>query len=123
MFKKAAKLKLRFQTNVGLLSVEQLWELNLTQLSNLAKSVKKILKKSDDDELSFLDDAKDVDVENQLRFDLVKEIYLDKKRELEALRDAAEAKKHNAKIDELIAKKQDQNLESKTIEELEALRK
>ena len=45
MYKQASKLKLRFQTNVGLLSAEQLWELSQPQISIAVKAVKKVLKK------------------------------------------------------------------------------
>ena len=123
MFKQASKLKIRFQTNRGLLSTEQLWDLTLTDLSNAVKAVKKVLKKNDDDELSFLEDAKVVDVENQLRFDVLKDVYLTKKKDNEELRNAAEVKAHNQKILTLIAEKQDKELEGKSIEELEAMLK
>ncbi len=123
MYKQASKLGLRFQTSKGLLSVEQLWHLNQTELSNSIKAVKKVLKKTDDDELSFLEDAKVVDVENQLRFDILKDVYLSKKKESDESRDAAEAKIHNQKIDALIASKKDKKLEEMSIEDLEKLRK
>jgi len=120
MYKQASQLKLRFLTNVGLLSVEQLWDLSQTQLSNAVKAVKKVLKKNDDDELSFLEDTKEVDVENQLRFDILKDVYLTKKKEAEELRNAAEIKAHNQKILTLIAEKKDDSLKGMSIAELEA---
>lgn len=123
MYKQASKLKLRFQTNRGILSVEQLWDLSQTDLSNAVKAVKKILKKTDDDELSFLEDSKVVDIENQLRFDILKDVYLTKKKEAEELRDAAETKAHNQKILTLIAEKQEGKLKEMSIEELEKLLK
>ena len=123
MYKQASKLKLRFQTNRGVLSAEQLWDLSQTDLSNAVKAVKKILKKTDDDELSFLEDSKVVDVENQLRFDILKDVYLTKKKEAEELRDAAETKAHNQKILTLIAEKQEGKLKEMSIEELEKLLK
>ena len=123
MYKESSKLKLRFPTQVGLLSAEQLWDLNQTQLSNAVKAVKKVLKKTDDDELSFLEDTKVVDVENQLRFDILKDVYLTKKKEAEELRTAAETKAHNQKILTLISEKKEEGLKGKTIEELEALLK
>ena len=121
MYKQVSKLGLRFQTSKGLLSVEQLWHLSQTDLSNAIKAVKKVLKKTDDDELSFLEDTKVVDVENQLRFDILKDVYLTKKSEREALRDEAETKAHNEKIFTLIAKKQESEMESLSIDELEKL--
>jgi hypothetical protein len=120
MYKQASQLKLRFLTNVGLLTVEQLWDLSQTQLSNAVKAVKKVLKKNDDDELSFLEDTKEVDVENQLRFDILKDVYLTKKKEAEEIRNAADIKAHNQKILTLIAEKKDDSLKGMSIEELEA---
>lgn len=119
MYKQASKLKLRFQTNKGLLSAEQLWDLNQTELSNAVKMVKKILKKTDDDELSFLEDSKIVDVENQLRFDILKDVYISKKKEADELRTAADIKEHNQKILTLINEKKDDSLKGMSIEELE----
>jgi hypothetical protein len=81
------------------------------------------LKKNDDDELSFLEDTKVVDVENQLRFDILKDIYLTKKKEAEELRNIAETKEHNQKILSLIAEKQDSKLKDMSIEDLEKLLK
>ena len=54
MYKQASKLKLRFGTPKGTLAAEQLWDLNQSDLSVSIKSVKKMLKTNDDDELSFL---------------------------------------------------------------------
>ena len=123
MYKQASQLKLRFLTNVGQLSVEQLWDLSQTQLSNAIKEVKKVLKKNDDDELSFLEDTKKVDVKNQLIFDILKDVYLTKKKEADELRNAANIKAHNQKIDFLIAEKQEGKLREMSIEDLEKLRK
>ena len=123
MYKTASQLKLRFPTNVGNLSVEQIWDLSQSQLTNAIKAVKKVLKKNDDDELSFLEDAKVVDVDNQLRFDILKDVYLTNKKEAEELRNAYEIKVHNQKILALIADKKDESLKGKSVEELEALLK
>lgn len=123
MYKNASKLKLRIATSVGMLSVEQLWDLPQTKLAESIKAVKKLLKKNDDDELSFLESSKVVDVENQLRFDILKDVYLTKKAETEAARDALETKAHNQKIMALIAEKKDESLKNMSIEELEKLMK
>ena len=119
MYKEAARLKLRFPTSVGALTVEQLWDLNQTQLTNAIKAVKKVLAKDNDDELSFLESTKVVDTENQLRFDILKDVYLTKKKETEEIRDAAAVKAHNQKILTLIAEKKDSELKNMSIEDLE----
>ena len=122
-FKQASRLKLRFSTSLGLLTVEQLWDLSQTQLSNAIKAAKKVLNKENDDELAFLEDTKTVDIENQLRFDILKDIYLTKKTEAEELRNAADVKAYNQKILALIAEKQEGELKGKSIAELEAMLK
>ena len=124
MYKQASQLKLKFATTVGLLTVEQLWGLSLDQLSSAIKIIKKGLKDSDkDDDLAFLDDEKTVDVENQLRFNILKDVYVTKKNEINSIRDAANIKAHNAKIDTLIAEKRDGELKNMSISDLEKLRK
>jgi hypothetical protein len=123
VYKEASMLKLRFTTQVGVLSVEQLWDLTQSQLSTTIKNVKKVLTKDNDDELSFLETNNVVDKENQLRFDILKDIYLTKKSEQERLRNIAETKEFNKKIDTLIAMKKESQLQEMTIEELEKLRK
>jgi len=124
MFKQASQLKLRFQTNKGLVSTEQLWDLSQADLENSIKAVKKILVKNNDDELSFLTDTgSTVDVENTLRFNILKDVYLTKKKYQEELRDKHAIDEHNKKIIALIADKREDALKDKTIEELEALLK
>lgn len=122
-FKEASKLGLRFNTSKGVLSVEQLWDLTQTDLANCIKGIKKLLKTNDDDDLAFLDSTVVVDKEQQLRFDILKDVYLTKKQEAEDKRNAKETKEHNNRILELIASKKDQALEGKSIEELEAMLK
>lgn len=123
-YKQASQLQLRFLTNKGTLSVEQLWSLSLTDLANAIKAVKKVLKGTDnDDELSFLDENKTVDAENQLRFNILKDVYVDKQTALKEARTAQDRKAFEQKILNLIAEKQEGALKEKSIEELEALLK
>ena len=123
-YKQASKLQLRFQTNRGSLSVEQLWSLSLTDLASAIKAVKKVLKGTDnDDELSFLDESKTVDTENQLRFNILKDVYVDKQTALKEARSAQDRKAYEQKILDLIAEKREGALKEKSIEELEALLK
>lgn len=123
IYKLASQLGIRFQTSQGPLTVEQLWSLKITALSNLVKATKKALNKDNDNELSFLDDDITVNQEDQLRFDIAKDIYLTKKAENEAIRTTQDKKAFEQKILNLIAEKQEDSLKGKTIEELEALLK
>lgn len=125
MYKKAFRMKLRFQTAHGLLSVEQLWDLKPAQLAELAKKLRAEIKEEnagDDEELAFLSvnpDSKQS--ENALRFEIVKDIYQTLRAEATESAEARLRKEHNDKILELIARKQDQELESKSIDELKQM--
>jgi hypothetical protein len=123
IYKLGNQLGLRFPTTKGLLSIEQLFTLNQTQLATVVKGCKKVLKGENDDELSFLDETTKINKEDQLRFDIVKDIYLTKKKSAEDLKEKADKKVFEQKILGLIAEKQEDSLRGKTIEELEALLK
>lgn len=127
MYKKASKLKLRFQTTRGMLSAEQLWDLPMKELATSIKEVKKTLKETDlDDELSFLSDTKTTtvaEVENQLRFEILKDVYVTKKEEIEAAHNAAEIKEHNQKILARMAKNNEKALDELSNDELQKLLK
>lgn len=123
MFDKVTRLKLRFESNKGLLSVEQVWDLSLTALNEMAKGLSRQVKAAETDEEDFIGTKSNVDSELQLRFDVVKHIIGVKLKERDDSRDAAERKANNQIILELIQRKKQQELESKSVEELEALLK
>lgn len=116
IFKQATRQKMRFQTTRGVITTEDLWELNLNQLNTLAKSLKKNLKQSQEDD--FLEETPAEDKEIKLQFDVVLEVLETKKAERKAEREEAEKKVKREKILGLLAKKQDEALESKSEEEL-----
>ena len=71
-FKLASQQKLRFQTNKGLLSVEQLWDLSLEDLDALAVSLETEHKESG--KKSFLVKTSAKDKTAKLRFDVVLDV-------------------------------------------------
>jgi len=126
MYKQASQLKLRFDTPKGVLGVENLWDLTKEELAKVAKNYRKKIKdssKSDDEELSFLEEGKQTQsqIEDTLRFNIIKDIYTTKVAAEKESIEAAQKKLKNQKILELIAKKQDEELEGKSIEELQAM--
>ena len=126
IFKKASKKKLRFSTNRGVLSVEQLWDLSKDEIRQLVIKAREAAKKSsgevNDSELSFLDaPAKTKATDDELRFEILKDIYLTKKSAEESAQKKAEAKRNNQKLLDIIARKQDEALEKKSIKELEKM--
>jgi len=122
IYKKAAFLKLRFQTNRGPLSVEQLPDLKMTELAKLCKEQLEVVKKSkgtDDAELAFLEGAEDGKENLEiLKFDILKDIYLEKKHQKDQAAEDVQKKIELEKLDEIIAKKQNAELESMSVEEL-----
>ena len=126
MYKIASRKKLRIQTNRGMLSVEQLWDLSKEDIGELAKSIRKRINDqkgvTGDSELDFLKtSAQTEETIDELTFRILKDIYQTKQAEEDKAHRRAAARENNRKILELIAKKQDQELENKSIEELEKM--
>lgn len=123
IYKKALRKKLRFQTQKGELSVEQLWSLSLTSLAEGLKTLKKKLnEKQGNGDLDFLDTTVTEETsELQLRFDILKDIYLTKKDEREQEKSATQKKENNEKILALIYEKENEELKGKSVEELKAM--
>lgn len=120
-FKQASKQKLRVQTNKGLLSTEQLWDLSLSDLDNLAVSLEEAYNNSKGKSFLTKKTVKDKDI--KLQFDVVYEILQSKVEDNNALLEAKDRKEHNAKIDALIAEKQDEELKGLSVKQLEKMRK
>lgn len=121
-YKKAIRLKLRFQTSKGLLTIEQLWGLTLTELKNLIISLHETLKKVPSEDLAFLEtESVTEESEDQIRFDIAVDVYKTKQQESKDSRDEAARKAHNQHIAEIIAEKEEAELRSKSVEELKAM--
>lgn len=126
MYKKASQQKLRIATSRGMLSVEQLWDLPKEEIGQLAVALRKRIKDArginGDSELDFLQPAEHAEeTTDELTFSILKDIYTTKQAEEDKAHRRAAARENNRKILELIAKKQDQELECKSIEELEKM--
>lgn len=124
MFKEASRLKLRFSTPIGLLSTEDLWDLPLesktkVNLDSIAILLNREIK--DTKEESFISKSK-VNPVTELKLEIVKAIIEIKLKEAsDKLQAKIKAEQRN-KIDAIISKKEDESLESKSLEELKALR-
>lgn len=117
MYKEAAKQKLRFSTNRGSLTTEQLWDLSLTDLDTLAVSLEAEHKESG--KKSFLVTKSIKDKVAKLRFDIVLDILTTKVEEAEELKQKKDRKERNQKILGLIAEKQDESMKKKSVKELQ----
>jgi len=121
MYKEASKLKLRISTVKGQLSVEQLWDLPITQLDELAVALEKEYETSANK--SFLVKKTLKNKVAKLKFDIVLDILDSKVNAAEAASETRANKEHNQKIYELIAEKKDGELKGKSIRELEKMLK
>lgn len=117
-FEKATRLRLRFETSRGNLNVEDLWKLPLAELDKLAISLNKQLKEASEE--SFIKAKSKNNVLLELRFDIVKHIIETLLSEDEERKKAADKKVKREQLLELIARKKNQELEGKSVEELEA---
>jgi len=119
MYKQAAKQKLRIATVKGALSVEQLWDLSLTEIDALAVSLEKEHQESG--KKSFLTSRSEKDKTVKLKFDIVLDILNTKVDEAEVLQQKKARKERNQKILSLIEEKKDETLKSKSVKQLESL--
>lgn len=118
IFEKATRIRLRFETSRGTLNTEDLWKLPLTELDKLAIALNKQLKEASEE--SFIKTKTNNTVLLELRFDIVKHIIDTLLAENEEKKKAADKKAKRDQLLELIAKKENQELEEKSLEELKS---
>lgn len=126
MFESAARLKLRFETPQGHMGVEDLFDLPLTSKTNranlddLARSLYQQIKQNENT-VSFVTPAQKTDETDTLRFDIVKHVIAIRVAERDAATEARARADRKQKVLEIIARKQDQALESSSLEDLQKL--
>ena len=113
----ALRNKFRFNSKRGVLTVEDLWDLSLGELDEIAVAYHKQVK-SEDNSLSFIGKRTAAVKTQQLKFDIVKHIIDVKLAEKAGAEEAADKKARKQKILALIADKQDAALADKTVDEL-----
>lgn len=127
MFEKASRIKLRFETAKGLLSVEDLWDLPLTSttskvnLDEIARGLhQKVTTQTD---ISFVNPtAKSAAAEkDQLALDIVKQVISVRLAENEAAAKARANAEQKKKILEILDQKDTESLKGKSEEELRAM--
>jgi hypothetical protein len=116
MFEKAARLKLRFYSNRGALTAEDLWDMSLIELNIMAKAFNKELRAQEEED--FLETENKEVTATKLKFDLVLHVLRTRQVENKAASEAKIRKETKQKILAIIEKKRDGALEEKTEEEL-----
>ena len=121
MFEKASRIKLRFNTPVGTLSVEDLWDLPLVSdkkfsLDKLTTELHQTLESSP--KISFVNPESKEDSLDRLKFDIALHIIKARMAENSARSMAAEKAAQKQKIMDIMSRKQDAALEMASLEEL-----
>lgn len=119
LFEQASRLKLRFQTAKGLLSIEDLWDLPLTNLDTLYKSLNKQVKETEEE--SFIEVKSSANEKLEVMFEIVKHIIKVKLASFQTAKVAKENAAKKAQILELIHQKKNESLASMPVEELEKM--
>ena len=118
IFEYAVRNKVRFPFK-GLISVEDLWDLSLTNLDSIYKTLNKQVKQSEEE--SLLDAKTDVNMELEIQIAIVKHIVSVKLAEQEAREKAAVKRAQKQKIMAIIATKEDEALKNSSIDDLKKM--
>lgn len=127
IFQLASRQKLRFETVQGAVTTEDLWDLPLTTTSRTRVNLDEIAIGLDQqiknmgETTSFVRKTTRVNETLKLKFAIVKSIIDLRLEEQEAAEAVAENAQKKQRILEIIANKQDEELASKSVDELKAL--
>jgi hypothetical protein len=123
IFEQASRLRLRFESAKGNLTVEDLWELPLSSeksvsLDSVAKKIYQNL--NGVQSISFVGESTEANTLDRLRMDIVLRIIDVKKAENAAARKATENRIEAQRIMEQMAKLQDKAMDNMSMEQLQA---
>lgn len=118
IFEYATRNKVRFSFR-GLISVEDLWDLSLTNLDSIYKELNKQSKQSEEESLLNIKTKEDELLNVQI--EIVKHIVSVKLAEKEAREKASAKKAQKQKIMSIIAAKQDEALQNSSIDDLQKM--
>lgn len=116
MYKVASKMKLRFATVKGNLSVEDLWDLSLIALDKMAVAIDDEISKSP--RKSFIAETTPENEVAKLKLNILKDIIETKMKEKNDKESEKRKQSERNKLLEILAKKEEASLENLSIEEL-----
>lgn len=118
MFEKAARLKLRFPYK-GMITAEDLWDLSVEELDSIYRTVNQKAKAAQEDTL--LTKKTKEDTIASLQVEIVKHVVEVKLQEANDKELAAEKRAKKQKLMEILAAKQETELQGKSVEELQKM--
>ena len=120
VFEQASKIGLRYATNRGTLSTDDLWNLKLPALDVIAMSYKKEIDDASDSE-SFITKKPTVSKVTVLALEICKRIIEVKIEEKDVAEKTVANKQMKDRITQIIAEKQNGALQEKSLEELQEM--
>ena len=118
MFELAIRNKVRFPYK-GMVSVEDLWDLSVSALDSIFKTLNSQVKQAKEE--SLLSIKSEADTVLDLQIEIVKYIVSVKLAEKEAREKAASKREQKQKIMQIMATKQDEALQSASVEDLQKM--
>ena len=118
IFKYAVENKLRFPFR-GMITVEDLFDVNINGLDEIYKSLNAQIKKGNEE--SLLTEKTSEDEELEVKSEIVKTVFAQKIAEKEARAKARENREKKQRILEIMANKQDEALQNKSVDELQKM--
>jgi hypothetical protein len=118
LFEMATRKKFRFPFK-GQISVEDLWDLSVQNLDTVFKALNAEAKQVKEESLLATKSTEDTILDAKI--EIVKHIVKVKLEEANQRQEAAEKREQKRRLQELIATKQDEALQGKSIEELQAM--
>lgn len=118
IFEYATRNKIRFPFK-GMISVEDLWDLSLTNLDSIYKTLNKQVKQSEEESLLSVKVSTNTELETQIA--IVKHIVSVKLTEQEAREKASAKKAQKQKIMSIIATKENEALQNSSIDDLKKM--
>lgn len=127
IFETATKAKYRFNSNIGQLSTEDLWDLPLTttretraSLDIVAKTLYEEIQTSD--EVSFVEDTTIASSDLQNKMEIIKHIIQCKKDEHAEAQNRVARKQKRDLVDRIILEAEEGELKKMSVEDLKSLR-
>jgi len=121
LFELASRMKFRFDTTKGQLSVEDLWDIPMTGKVSLDAIAIDLNKKLKDTNESFVVQKSSANKIIEYKFDLVKYVIQTRLAEIEARQKEKENKEKKQKILQIIEEKENESLKNMSIEELKKM--
>lgn len=116
MYKQAALLKLRFDTQVGVLSTERLFDLSMNQINELGIELESKIKSSESLGFSTVQNVNEIDL---LKYKILEDVYNTKRTAQENIDKQRQIKEREQVLLKLIKEKEDESLRDKSIDELQ----